>query len=178
MAVHDSVLVAVNSAAASVLFVAGVAKTVSPARLSRALNALFRRSGKGFTRGHVRLFAGVEILAALALAGTATRPAGAWAAGVLGASFALAGVLGLVRGGGTACGCLGAAGGRPLGWPNVLAGALLMTVPVLNRAAGTAEPAAYFFQVSTGLACGALLLCLWAHRGLVKDLTRPLPASR
>ncbi|WP_372506061.1 MauE/DoxX family redox-associated membrane protein [Actinomadura madurae] len=112
MAVHDSVLVAVNSAAASVLFVAGVAKTVSPARLSRALNALFRRSGKGFTRGHVRLFAGVEILAALALAGTATRPAGAWAAGVLGASFALAGVLGLVRGGGTACGCLGAAG-RP-----------------------------------------------------------------
>ncbi|MCP9954253.1 hypothetical protein LUX33_41530 [Actinomadura madurae] len=69
-------------------------------------------------------------------------------------------------------------GGRPLGWPNVLAGALLMTVPVLNRAAGTAEPAAYFFQVSTGLACGALLLCLWAHRGLVKDLTRPLPASR
>lgn len=178
MAVHDSVLVVVNSAAASVLFVAGVAKTVSPAQLGRALNALFRISGKGFTAGHVRVFAAVEILAALSLTGTATRTAGAWAVGALGASFALAGVLGLVRGGGTACGCLGAAGGRPLGWLNVLTGALLMTVPAVNRAAGTGAPAEYFFQAGTGLACGALLLCLWAHRGLVKDLTRPLPASR
>ncbi|WP_433477716.1 MauE/DoxX family redox-associated membrane protein [Spirillospora sp. CA-142024] len=176
---NDSVLVVVNSAAASVLFVAGVAKTVSPAQLGRALNALFRTSGKGFTGRHVRVFAAAELLAALSLTAAPARQAGAWAAGVLGVSFALAGVMGMVRGGGTACGCLGAAAGRPLGWVNVLAGALLMAVPAVNRAAGAADPAGtYFFQVGTGLACGALLLCLWAHRGLVKDLTRPLPASR
>ncbi|WP_433467845.1 MauE/DoxX family redox-associated membrane protein [Spirillospora sp. CA-128828] len=175
---NDSVLVVVNSAAASVLFVAGVAKTVSPAQLGRALNALFRTSGKGFTGRHVRVFAAVELLAALSLTAAPARQAGASAAGVLGVSFALAGVMGMVRGGGTACGCLGAAG-RPLGWINVLAGALLTAVPAVNRTAGSGDPAgAYFFQVGTGLACGALLLCLWAHRGLVKDLTRPLPASR
>ncbi|MFE9100640.1 MauE/DoxX family redox-associated membrane protein [Actinomadura geliboluensis] len=179
MAVNDSVLVVVNSSAAAVLFVAGVSKMVSPAQLGRALNALVRSSGDGFASGHVRAFAAVEILAALALTGTATRPAGAWAVGVLGASFAAAGVLGAVRGGGAVCGCLGATGGRPLGWFNVLAGALLMAVPAVNLAAAAPGSAtAYFFQSGTGLAFGALLVCGWAHRGLIKDLTRPLPASR
>ena len=179
MAISDPVLVCVNSAAASVLFVAGVAKSVSPGQLRRSLNELFQPPGKGITTAHVRVFAAVELLTALSLTVAAARPAGAWAAGLLGAVFALAGLLGLLRGAGTACGCFGGAADRPLGWFNVLVGVPLMAVPAANLAAGAGGGAAsYFFQAATGLACGALLLCLWTRRGLIKDLTRPLPASR
>ncbi|MGP4026831.1 MauE/DoxX family redox-associated membrane protein [Actinomadura sp. 3N407] len=178
MTVHDLLPVAVNSAAASILFVAGVAKTVSPVQLGRSLNELLRLPGRGVTARHVRVFAAVELLTALSLTAAATRPAAAWATGVLGAAFALAGAMGLLRGGRTACGCFGGSADRPLGPFNIVVGVLLMAVPAVNLVSGIGGATTYFFQASTGLSGGALLLCLWAHRGLVKDFTRPLPASR
>ncbi|TDC69472.1 hypothetical protein E1200_08390 [Actinomadura sp. GC306] len=178
MAVPDSLPVIVNSATAAVLFVAGIAKAVSPGQLGRSLNDLLPLPGRGVTVRHVRVFAALELLTALALTAAVARPAAAWAVGVLGVTFALAGVLGTLRGGRTACGCFGGSADRPLGPFNIAAGALLTAVPVVNLAAVPGGGPAYFFQAATGTACGALLLCLWVHRGLVKDFTRPLPASR
>ncbi|WP_165970638.1 MauE/DoxX family redox-associated membrane protein [Actinomadura sp. 6K520] len=178
MAVPDSLPVIVNSAAAAVLFVAGIAKAVSPGQLGRSLNDLVRLPGRGITARHVRVFAAVELLTALALTAAATQPAAAWAVGLLGAAFALAGALGMLRGGGTACGCFGGSADRPLGPVNIAVGVLLMAVPAVNLTPVSGAASAYFFQAATGLAGGALLLCLWVHRGLIKDFTRPLPASR
>lgn len=177
MAVHESIPVIVNSAAASILFVAGIAKTVSPDQLGRSLNELLRPRGRGITARHVRAFAALELLTAVALTVAAARPAAAWAAGALGAVFAAAGAAGLLRGGAAACGCFGGAADRPLGPFNIAVGALLMAVPAVNLASATGG-SAYFFQAATGTSAGALLLCVWVHRAAVAEFTRPLPASR
>jgi protein-S-isoprenylcysteine O-methyltransferase Ste14 len=170
-------LISVNAAGASLLFVSGAAKIVSPGQLARSVNDLFGPAGRRIGPVQVRAFAGCELLAAFLLLTAATRLAGAWSVGALGAGFAAAGAMGRLRGSRTACGCFGAASARPLGLANVLAGALLMAVPVVNQATTTgADSRDYFLTACTASAAAALALCLWVHRALVRDLTRPLPA--
>jgi hypothetical protein len=172
------VVVGLDAVTASILLIAGMAKLVSPTQLGQALAELPFVRGQ-VPAGAVRTLAAVEIAAALLLPVPATRTAAAAAAGVLGLGFVGAGLAGWLGGSTTACGCFGSRAGRPLGPVNVAAGVLvIVSAAVTAGAPAAAGPAHYFRICVVGLALATLCLCLWTHRGLIRELTRPLSSSR
>jgi hypothetical protein len=166
------VLAGANALAAALLLNGGMAKLVSPAQLGRALGELLGRAGA--PPRWVRGSAAVELAVAALLLAEPTRSTGALLTAVLAACFAVLGVAGLARGSDTPCGCFGQAGARPLGLINVLLGAALMLVYLLNAAAsgvrldGRHAPAAVL-AASTA----TVVLCFWLNRRLVRQLLLP-----
>jgi len=163
-------LIVANASAASLLLNSGIAKAVSPAALRRALTEMGPAFESVAAPAVLRGFAAVEIVVAITILVEPARMAGAAAASLLGVGFAAFGVLGLVRGGGSPCGCFGASGQQPLGWPNVALGAMLAAAyPVNAGSGGVPESAADHTTGAVLLASvGSLLLCVYTNRRLVR----------
>jgi hypothetical protein len=172
----SSVLViGVNACATAVLVTAGMTKLVSPDQLRLALADVLGDLGRWVTKSRLKVFAVIEMIAGISLSVPVIQLPGAWAVGVLGVCFAIAGVLGLLRRSTTACGCFGRSAGRPLGLVNVLVGAAFLAVLVVNHAATASD--AGFSSSAVGASLATVLLTLWAHRQLIKEFTRPREAS-
>jgi Methylamine utilisation protein MauE len=120
--------------AVALLLRSSALKAASPHVTADALAEVFPRlSGRPLSR-NVRLAAGIELLAALAITAPHLRLAAWVLAGLLGACFAALGTVGLVRGSTRPCGCFGADGDRPLGWMSMLTGAALLALAVVSVA--------------------------------------------
>jgi hypothetical protein len=172
----SSVLViGVNACATAVLVTAGMTKLVSPDQLRLALADVLGDLGRWVTKSRLKVFAVIEMIAGVSLSVPVIQLPGAWAVGVLGVCFAIAGVLGLLRRSTTACGCFGRSAGRPLGLVNVLVGAAFLAVLVVNHAATASD--AGFSSSAVGASLATVLLTLWAHRQLIKEFTRPREAT-
>ncbi|WP_285569303.1 MauE/DoxX family redox-associated membrane protein [Actinoallomurus iriomotensis] len=164
-------------ATASLLVIAGAAKIVSPGQLARALKEV--PFGGMVTTGTVRGLAFGEVATAVLLIVPGMRSVGAALAGLLGLCFAGVGIAGWLRRATTACGCFGTGRGRPLGPVNVAFGLFVIAAAVVNAGAPKiADPSRYFRVSVIGVSALTLALCLWTHRRLVRELTRPLPSSR
>jgi hypothetical protein len=164
-------------AVGSLLLIAGTAKIVSTGQLVRALAAV--RLGRAGSVGVVRSVAFVEVGVALLLCVPQTRTVAAVIAVVLGVCFAGAGVAGRLSGGSTACGCFGSHSSRPLGPVNVAFGLFVSAASLLIAMTPDVAGQTHYFRVGViGLSTLTLALCLWIHRRLIRDLTRPLPSSR
>jgi hypothetical protein len=164
------VLVAGNTAAASVLLNAGVAKLVSPAPLGRALREVLPANARTLDRlagtgAFGRLVGAAEIAAAFGLLLAATRVPAAFATALLGGVFAALGVAGLLRRSVKPCGCFGMASEQRLGTSNVVIGLALVLLAPLNAVLAADEGYEESIVMLTSL--GALLLCLWLHRRAV-----------
>jgi hypothetical protein len=168
-------VVGVNACATAVLVTAGMTKLVSPDQLRLALADVLGDLGRWVTKSRLKVFAVIEMIAGISLSVPVIQLPGAWAVGVLGVCFAIAGVLGLLRRSTTACGCFGRSAGRPLGLVNVLVGAAFLAVLVVNHAATASD--AGFSSSAVGASLATVLLTLWAHRQLIKEFTRPREAS-
>jgi hypothetical protein len=168
-------VVGVNACATAVLVTAGMTKLVSPDQLRLALADVLGDLGRWVTKSRLKVFAVIEMIAGVSLSVPVIQLPGAWAVGVLGVCFAIAGVLGLLRRSTTACGCFGRSAGRPLGLVNVLVGAAFLAVLVVNHAATASD--AGFSSSAVGASLATVLLTLWAHRQLIKEFTRPREAS-
>lgn len=177
MASNSVLVMGVNAGATAFLITAGMTKLVSPEQLRLALADVLGDLGRWVTKSRLKGFAVTELIAGVSLSLPVTRLPGAWAVGVLGACFAIAGVLGRLRRSTTACGCFGQSAGRPLGLVNVLLGAAFLAVPVVNHAVTTSDAGEYFYSSAVGASLATVLLTLWAHRQLIKKFTRPLKAS-
>jgi hypothetical protein len=178
MAVMDSssvLVVGVNACATAVLVTAGMTKLVSPDQLRLALADVLGDLGRWVTKSRLKVFAVIEMIAGVSLSVPVIQLPGAWAVGVLGVCFAIAGVLGLLRRSTTACGCFGRSAGRPLGLVNVLVGAAFLAVLVVNHVATASD--AGFSSSAVDASLATVLLTLWAHRHLIKEFTRPREAS-
>ncbi|MBC6460707.1 MauE/DoxX family redox-associated membrane protein [Actinomadura sp. HBU206391] len=170
MGLDEWSLIGVNAAAAALLLNSGIAKIVSPDPLRRALTEVISAFESANAPALLRGLAAIEIAAAVAvLVGPARMPASA-VASLLGAGFALFGVLGLLRGGGAPCGCFGASGQEPLGWTNVVLGALLAAVYPVNAATGVRLESATDYTAGALLlaSMASLVLCVHTHRRLVR----------
>jgi uncharacterized membrane protein YphA (DoxX/SURF4 family) len=177
MGLSEWSLIGINAAAASLLLNSGIAKIVSPDPLRRALTEVISGFGSARAPAVLRGLAVVEIVAGvLVLVGPARMPAAA-VASLLGVGFAFFGVLGLVGGGGAPCGCFGASSQQPLGWVNVVLGALLAAVYPVNAASGVRLGSAVDYTAGAALlaSMGSLALCVYTHRRLVRRhlTTRP-----
>lgn len=175
----DWVVILSSSVLASVLLNAGLAKLASPAALAGALDELLPVAIAVPARA-VRALAAVEVLVALSLLATPTRPLASVAAGGLGCLFAAAGLAGWRRGSQQPCGCMGGGGsGRPLGAANVALGLALAAMAAVGLAAGApAAGAADLTAWGAALtSAGSLLLSLWTSRDLARSLLLPGAAS-
>jgi hypothetical protein len=168
-------VVGVNACATAVLVTAGMTKLVSPDQLRLALADVLGDLGRWVTKSRLKVFAVIEMIAGVSLSVPVIQLPGAWAVGVLGVCFAIAGVLGLLRRSTTACGCFGRSAGRPLGLVNVLVGAAFLAVLVVNHVATASD--AGFSSSAVDASLATVLLTLWAHRQLIKEFTRPREAS-
>lgn len=169
MGLNEWSLIGVNAAAAALLLNSGIAKIVSPDPLRRALTEVISAFESANAPSMLRGLAVIEIAAGvMVLTGPVRMPAAA-VASLLGVGFALFGVLGLLRGGGSPCGCFGASSQEPLGWTNVVLGALLAAVYPVNAVSGARlESAADYTAGAVLLASMAsLVLCVHTHRRLV-----------
>jgi hypothetical protein len=176
MGLNEWSLIGINAAAASLLLNSGIAKIVSPDPLRRALTEVMSAFESTRAPTILRGLAVIEIVTGvMVLVGPARMPAAA-VASLLGAGFALFGVLGLLRGGGSPCGCFGASSQEPLGWTNVVLGAMLAAVYPANAASAVRleSPADYTAGAALLASMGSLVLCVYAHRRLVR---RHLPTG-
>ncbi|HEY7432462.1 MAG TPA: MauE/DoxX family redox-associated membrane protein [Streptosporangiaceae bacterium] len=180
MRVIDWVLAVAAASAAALLLNAGLAKVASPGRLRQAILELLPLAGDRLGTVLVRGFGLAESAAALGLLIAPARLAAAAATAALGVSFAALGVLGLVRGSNLPCGCFGAAGQHPLGWPSVWLGAALVIPWPLIAAVGAVPAGRYSVAAALFASIGTVLLCLWLNRRLIMRLRRadrPAPAG-
>ena len=160
-----------NAAVTALLLVAGAAKLVAPAPLTRSLTDLDPRLERVATRRVLRGAAGTEMLAALLLVLPGARPAGAGVVAALGAVFAALGTLGVRRRGTMGCGCLGTSGSRPFGWANIAAGVVLVAVAAANLATTGEEPAGFREgSGAVGATIASVVLSGWLHRRLLAVL--------
>jgi hypothetical protein len=174
----ESVLVmGVNAGTTAVLITAGMTKLVSPDQLRLALADVLGDLTRLVTAFRIKGFAVIELIVGVSLSAPVTRLPGAWAVGVLGACFAIAGVAGRLRHSETACGCFGRSSGRPLGLVNVLVGAAFIAVSAVNHAATTNNAGSYFYSSAIGASLATALPTLWAHHQLIKEFVRPPEAS-
>jgi hypothetical protein len=127
----DWILVCSNAALSTLLLRASAEKFVNPAVSAAALRELVRRARPGPT-GLVRLAAALEALVALAIAIPVLRLPDQVLVGALGCAFLVLGAVGKVRGSSQPCGCLGAGSARPFGTTNMLMGAALLAVTLVN----------------------------------------------
>jgi hypothetical protein len=161
---------------AAVLLQAGLFKMATPAPLRRALAELLR--GRLAGDPAVRAVAAAEIVTAVALLVPQSRVPASLAAGVLGATFAAAGVAGRLRRGSVPCGCLASSSRQPLGWASILLGLAIAAIAVVNiLAVSRSVPADYAESAPVTAALFTLLTCLWVNRAVVLSVLRPKRAS-
>ena len=163
-----------NASTAGVLINAGVAKMVLPGPLLRASAELLATppmTGEVLVRG----FGATELGAAAALLFLPTRLPAAIAVAALGVCFALAGVVGVLRGSSVPCGCFGGASRQPLGWVNVALGIALAAVWPVNALAGRVPGQDYSLGTALLASIASAVLCLWLNRRLI---ARMLTANR
>lgn len=165
---HDVVLVVVNSVAAAILVQAALSKIAAPSHLRQALSEVDVPDALTTTNA-VRLYAGIECLAGIALLFSATRSVGAVLVAALGLVFIGLGGLGMARGSVEPCGCFGNPAGRPLGITNVALGAALVAAGATNLL--TRSPTGSAALLGTALAL--LVLCLYVNRAWAWPLIRP-----
>ena len=69
------------------------------------------------------------------------------------------------------CGCFGSSSRHPLGWTNIGLGLVLALVGPVNLLADDAGPAITYSTGAILLAStGSIVLCLWVHRRLTRQL--------
>jgi hypothetical protein len=155
-----------NAAAAGVLINAGVAKMVLPGPLLRASAELLAtppRIGEVLVRG----FGATELGAAVALLFLSARMPAAIAVAALGVCFAMAGVVGALRGSSEPCGCFGGASRQPLGWANAALGIGLAAVWPVNALAELVPGQGYSLGTALLASIASAVLCLWLNRRLI-----------
>lgn len=158
-----------NAAAAGVLINAGVAKIVLPGPLLRASAELVGtppRIGGVLVRG----FGAAEVGAAAALLFVSARMPAAIAVAALGVCFAMAGMVGVLRGSSVPCGCFGGASRQPLGWANVALGIALAAVWPVNALAGLVPGPGYSLRTTLLASIASAVLCLWLNRRLMAQV--------
>jgi hypothetical protein len=128
---YDYLLSGVNAAVATLLLMAGAAKVINPSVTAAALGEL-RRGDQPVSEQLVRVFGATEMLVAVVLSISGLRVPAASLTGLLGVSFAAAGLLGMVRGTEQPCGCFGAESNRPLGPGNLMLGLAFAGVAVAD----------------------------------------------
>ncbi|MET7401639.1 MauE/DoxX family redox-associated membrane protein [Dactylosporangium sp. NPDC005572] len=172
---HEVLLLAVNSVVAASLVHAGLSKLAVPGPLRQALAEL-RVPAPLTTVAAVRAYAVAECLAGLALLADPTRAAGGVLVAGVGLAVAALGVLGIIRGSVTPCGCFGNRDSRPLGLTNVAIGLGFAVAGALSLAGGAADltpEAPVGAPALLGGAGAMLLLCLYVSRGWAWPLIRP-----
>lgn len=156
---------------AAILMCAGSAKGAVPSPAAEGLTELLRRS-RPVPVWFVRVFAVTEIAAAALLMWPTTRPAGLVVIALFGLVFGGLGVVGVVRGGREPCGCFGRVTGRPIGWPNVaLGGLMLATALALLGLRASTEPATAPLLLAT-TAVLVLAGAMWLYRDLLIAVAR------
>jgi methylamine utilization protein MauE len=165
---YDIVLVAVNSVVAATLMQAGLSKLAAPSRLGQALAEVGVPPALRTTPA-VRVYAGFECVAGVALLFAPTRLIGGVLVAAAGLSIVGLGVLGAVRGSAEPCGCFGNPAGRPLGLTNVAIGGSLLAAGTVNAVL----PAPTGPASVLGAALALLLLCLFVNRSWAWPLIRP-----
>ena len=164
----DLALLAANCVVAATLVQAGLSKLAVPAQLHRALTELGAPVALADPRT-IRLYAGIECAAGVALLFSATRLVGAGLVAAVGVTIIGLGWRGATRGSAEPCGCFGSPTGRPLGLGNVAIGVGLVTA----GAANLARPAPTGSAALLGAALALLLLCLLVNRAWAWPLIRP-----
>lgn len=156
---------------AAILMCAGSAKGAVPSPAAEALTALLRPAGS-VPVWFVRVFAVTEIVVAGLLMWAGTRTVGLVVTAAYGLVFAGLGMLGIVRGGREPCGCFGRAAGRPIGWPNVaLGGVIVATALVVLAVRDDVTPAAAPTLLAT-TAVLILIAAMWLYRDLLLTVAR------
>lgn len=176
MTVGSWIVLLINAAAATTLIVAAIAKLVSPTGMRVAVGELLRSPRWFPTNRGVRVFAACELIVAGLLCATATRVVGGCLAACLGALFAAAGAMGIVRGATASCGCLGSYENKPLGVRNIVIGVAMVAVAPVNIlvSVGSAETSEYAHGMLLISALLTLALCLWVNRVTIVPLVRTL----
>jgi hypothetical protein len=165
---QDLVLLAVNSVAAATLVQAGLSKIAVPSQLRQALAEVGVPQTLA-TAHAIRLYAGIECAAGVALLFAATSQVGGVLVAAAGLVIAGLGGLGAARRSAEPCGCFGNPAGRPLGLTNVAIGGSLVAAGAANVALRSPTgPAALL-----GTALALLLLCLFVNRAWAWPLIRP-----
>jgi methylamine utilization protein MauE len=165
---YDFVLLTVNSVVAATLVQAGLSKIAVPSHLRHALAEVGAPEALAATRA-IRLYAGIECVAGIALLFAVTRQLGAVLVIVAGLVIVGLGGRGAARRSVEPCGCFGNPAGRPLGLTNVVIGALLVAAGAANVVVRSPTgPAALL-----GTALALLLLCLFINRAWAWPLVRP-----
>lgn len=170
------VVLLINAAAAATLIVAAIAKIVSPAGMRIAVSELLRSPRWLNADLGVRAFAACELIVAGLLFATTTRVVGGCLAACLGALFAAAGAMGIIRGGTASCGCLGSYENKPLGARNIVIGAAMIVLAPVNIlvSAGSYGASEYARGMLLAGALLTLVLCLWVNRVVIVPLVRTL----
>jgi Methylamine utilisation protein MauE len=129
--------------------------------------------------GVLRVFASVEVVAAVTVVFWPTRLVGAVLLAVVGVSIAIAGATGAIRKTQLSCGCFGGTGSAPLGLRNTAVGALIASTLTFNLLGGVAQQSAYEYSglAISLLAGGAIAVTLFAHRRLALMLKHELDPS-
>ncbi|MEU4644038.1 MauE/DoxX family redox-associated membrane protein [Micromonospora sp. NPDC023814] len=163
-------LVAASTCVLSAVFIcSGLGKIVSPRHARQFFTELLRvRRSTAFAT--VRAVAVAEVSVGVGLLLPAGRDAAGVAAVALGASFAVAGVVGWHRRTTLPCGCFGRAERRPLGARNVLIGVAIGGSGALVFVSSVAGRSDQMAVMTASVVLGMALL-LW--RGMIVDLIRP-----
>jgi hypothetical protein len=156
---------------AAILLCAGPAKAAVPRPAASGLTGVLG-SALPVTPSFIRVFAVSEIAVAALLMWATTRAVGLTAAAAFGVAFVGLGVVGVARGGREPCGCFGRATGRPIGWVNVVLGALILAASVvLLRIPGSVHPAAPQTLLAT-TAVFTVIAAMWLYRDLLLSVAR------
>jgi hypothetical protein len=142
-----------NSLVAALLLFASSAKLVSPAILARSLFLLTQRKSLSAVAA-VRAIGVAEAFVAVGLMLPTLRLESAAALGIFGIAFSLSGVLARIRHLQEPCGCFGVISHRPLGWLNVILGAMIICDSILNFIISPGSEYVAIIPVTSGI-----LLC-------------------
>lgn len=156
---------------AAILMCAGSAKGAVPAPAADGLTELLRPA-RPVPLWFIRVFASIEIAAAALLMWADTRTIGLVVIAVFGLVFAGLGVAGVVRGGREPCGCFGRAAGRPIGWPNVALGGLILAVAVVLLGLRDSVDPATAPTLLAATAVFVLVAAMWLYRDLLLTVAR------
>jgi uncharacterized membrane protein YphA (DoxX/SURF4 family) len=160
-----------SSVIAALLINAGIAKMVSPGRFRQALRELVPGVGYRVGVDLPRIVAGVEVVAAVGLLVSVSRPWAAVVVATLGAGFILLGTAGWMRRSAAPCGCFGLDTDKPLGLINVAFGIALISLGSMGGLIEVDEQYSARALVLTSI--GSVALCLWLKRRLVVRLLIP-----
>ncbi len=171
----DWILSAINAIAASLLLNSGIAKTVASGPARRAVEEVVPVLDSAVIGAVVRGAAIAEIVVAAALPIPPLRIPAAVAIALLGTSFMVLGLLGIVRHSDAPCGCFGTSGKRPLGGLNILLGLALTSVYPVNAVWSADDRYPVATLLSTSIL--SIAMCVYMRRELVVQLLMPRHGS-